>query len=503
MSRPDVGTTQTSPVRLAPGILAWFERARRLLYPYRPQFMDRRFWAVQALVLIVGIVHFAVESLDLLQSVPGHFHSLTFIPVSMFFIPVVYAALNFGFTGSVATAAWCTLLVIPNVVVFHPGLEGVAEVVQIGIVDALAVFVGQRVEREKSAHRRAELAAVALRSSEMKYRGLFESSPVPVIVLDHGGLVLDSNPAAGAIFGSTPEDLRGRAVAELVGASGAEKLLSPSQGNREKEVYFVLRPGGNSDLYLEPTVTTIGDGGGRPFIQVLLRDVTLERQRQVGLRAYAAHVLRAQEEERKRIAQELHDDTVQALVLLCRRLDTAEGASESVPRPVLEGLRGARKSAEEVVQRLRDFARVLRPPTLEDLGLTTSIRRLLTDLGERANVESQLKIVGRERRLSPDTELGVFRIAQEALRNVERHARATQLAATITFAKHRVSLDILDNGVGFVLPSGPGDFAAGGQLGLLGMRERAESLGGQLEIQSTPGRGTRVTLSVQVQEDTL
>ena len=97
-----------------------------------------------------------------------------------------------------------------------------------------------------------------------------------------------------------------------------------------------------------------------------------------------------------------------------------------------------------------------------------------------------------------DTKLGMFRIVQEALWNVERHAGATRVAVTITFTEHKTRLDVVDNGVGFSMPSVSGGFTASGQMGLISMQERAELLGGKLEIQSSPGKGTRITVSVPV-----
>lgn len=216
------------------------------------------------------------------------------------------------------------------------------------------------------------------------------------------------------------------------------------------------------------------------------------------LGVYAAHVLHAQEEERQRVARELHDGTVQTLVLLCRRLDSVGGGSESLPPSVISELREARRTTEEVIQELRDFTKALRPPTLDDLGIVTSIRRLLTDFKEQTRIGCQLKVVGNERRFSPDKELGIFRIAQEALRNVERHAKATHVSVTLAFSEHTASLDVVDNGQGFSLPPVPGNFTAIGQGGLIGMHERARLLNGTLEIQSNPGNGTRVTASIPI-----
>jgi len=484
----------------------FLEKGRRRLSPYRPPVRDWRFWAVQGLIALIAGTHTVLEVMRysgytvFVGPPDAQVVLLSFIPVSLFFVPVVYAALNFGLAGSVATALWCTVLTIPNIMLHHEA-ERVREVLQLGIVDAIAVFVGQRVDREMSAREEAEDASAALRLSEAKYRGLFESSPAPILVLDPQGVVREANPAAGVLFAKSPGALKGARVSDLFESAGAERILGLLQEGSREDSYVVLKSQAGEEMYLEPMGTRINAGESEAVIQVLLRDVTVERYRQLGLKAYAAHVLRAQEEERKRIAQELHDETVQTLILLCRRLDLVEGDSGTLSSAGVNGLREARKTAEAVVKDLRDFSKALRPPTLDDLGLVTSIRRLLMDLMDRAQVGGQMRVVGEERRLSPDVELGVFRIAQEALHNVERHARASEVTVTLTFSPHESRLDVMDNGVGFVPPHHMSDMAARGRLGLLGMQERAELLGGRLDVRSTPGKGTRITASIPVPAD--
>jgi len=461
------------------------------LRPYLPKFTSKSFWAVQILIIAVAGVHTAVEVLGILEHEASTSQSsLSFVPVALFFIPVVYAALNFGFAGSVATATWCTILSLPNVVFIHHGYEAVADAVQIGIVDVMAVFVGQRAEREMSARRRAEAAGVALTASEKKYRGLFESSPTAVLVFDRTGRLLEANPAAGLLFERTPLALGGVGLADLVGGGNAQALLSSLETGTLRIAPVRLKTEHGAELRLEPSITVISNDQAELIVQAQLRDVTEEWYRQVGLRAYAAHVLRVQEEERKHIAQELHDDTVQKLILLCRQLDLAEAAGEMDPR-LVDVLRDARRSAEEIVGGLRNFAKALRPPSLDDLGLVASVRQLVQESAERAKFEARLKVVGEEVRLPANVELAVFRIAQEALHNVERHANATRVVVTLDFTAQGVKLRVADNGTGFALPF-DSDLAATGKLGLLGMRERAESLGGRLEIRSSTEGGTQV-----------
>lgn len=345
--------------------------AARALYAYRPRYRDRRFWLIQVLLVLIAVVHIEVERWHLLEGPTAHGYGLFLVPISLFFVPVVYAALTFGLAGGLATAAWSTVLAVPNLVLFHDTPERLGELVQLAMVDAIAVLAGQRVDRELHARRQAEAAGVALR-------------------------------------------------------------------------------------------------------------------------AYAAHELRVQEEERKRIAQELHDETLQKVVLVCRQLDAADAAVVSDTARI--AVNEARRTAEQIAAELRDFARTLRPPSLEDLGLVSAVRRLLTDLGERTGAAVTLDIPATERRSPPEVELAAFRIAQEALRNVERHAQATHVRVTLTFGRSEVCVGIVDDGRGFAVRARYDP--AGGHLGLLGLRERAETFGGKLDVVSEPGRGTTVSATI-------
>jgi PAS domain S-box-containing protein len=342
-------------------------------------------------------------------------------------------------------------------------------------LNAVAFFVGQQVEGQRRARQRAEDAAIALTASEVKYRGLFESSPIAILLLDPQGAILDANPAAGLLFGKDVETLKSMAAADLIGTESEQRLLAPSQKGKWRKAPLTLSRRDGSEVYLEPTYTQVGDNQINTTIQVLLRDVTQERHRQAGLKAYAAFVLRGQEEERQRMARELHDETIQTLALLCRRLDSVESTRESL-----------------------SFASALRPPILDDLGIVTSIRRLILDFAERNGIKAQLEVVGEEQRLPRDAEIGLFRIAQEALWNVKHHSRATEMVVTITFAEYEASLNIRDNGMGFSVPPVLGALSASGRLGLLGMQERAELLGGALTVESHPGKGTAVTVSIPI-----
>jgi signal transduction histidine kinase len=214
------------------------------------------------------------------------------------------------------------------------------------------------------------------------------------------------------------------------------------------------------------------------------------------LRFYVRQVTRAQEHERMRIARELHDDTAQALALISRRLDTLVLSGEEVPELLEKRIESLRELTSQTLQSLRRFSRDLRPSILDDLGLLPALEGLTSDLAERNGIEAKLEVRGERRRLSAETELTLFRIAQEALRNVEKHSLATVAQIRVEFGEARIRITIRDNGTGFRLSEERGRLVHDGKLGLAGMQERAQLLGGTLAMESAPGRGTKIVVEV-------
>ncbi|HEV2376403.1 MAG TPA: sensor histidine kinase [Streptosporangiaceae bacterium] len=210
-------------------------------------------------------------------------------------------------------------------------------------------------------------------------------------------------------------------------------------------------------------------------------------------RRFAGLLLQAQEDERKRIARGLHDEPLQLLVALARSLERLEG-TPGAGAALVGGLGGARQQTLDVAARLRAVVAGLRPPALEQLGLVAALRGLLASIGESDEVDAELHVTGTEVRLPPDTELAAFRIAQEAVTNVVRHAGTSRLELRLTFANGAMSLCVADHGRGFDL-AGLDQRPGGGHLGLLGMRERAALRGGRLTVRTAPGQGTAVEVT--------
>ncbi len=215
------------------------------------------------------------------------------------------------------------------------------------------------------------------------------------------------------------------------------------------------------------------------------------------LRHYLRQIIRVQEDERRRLARELHDDTAQALVILSHRLDALDAYHEQLPEPVVQRLDELLELADDILRGVRRFSRDLRPPVLDDLGLVPALESLISDLS-REGMRAEFQVLGPRRSLSPEVELTLFRITQEALRNVQKHAEASEVLVRTEFEDARVSITVRDNGKGFRMPEEIGNLAEMGKLGLLGMQERVLLIGGDLRIESEPGKGTTIAVHVGV-----
>jgi two-component system sensor histidine kinase DegS len=216
------------------------------------------------------------------------------------------------------------------------------------------------------------------------------------------------------------------------------------------------------------------------------------------MRFYVRQITKAQEDERKRIARELHDDTAQALIDLSRRLDNLATSREQLSETVIGHLEEFQGLIDSILRGVRRFSRDLRPSVLDDLGLLPALEWLTANLVEEEGMKTELEVYGYRRRLPPEAELALFRIVQEALNNVRRHSHASRVVTVVEFGDGRVRITVDDNGQGFELPGRTGDLATAGKLGLIGMQERAHLLDGTLTVRSEPGKGTTVTVDVPV-----
>ncbi len=265
-------------------------------------------------------------------------------------------------------------------------------------------------------------------------------------------------------------------------------------------------------------LATAAHEGGRPFgvrdanlLVAFARQVTafienarlykVVQEREVRLAELVHQLVNAQEKERQRIARELHDETGQKLTALAMGLaavDTSLGGGDAAGGQRL--IHNLREVSNQAITELRNIMSDLRPALLDDLGLVPALRSYVQQFAERhRDIEVILNADRPAKRPAPEYETVLFRVVQEALTNVARHARATQVTVMLEQHSRIARLEVQDNGIGFD-PGVPSRHAPGSGLGLVGMRERVTLVGGSCNIISAPGQGTRIMVELPLVE---
>jgi len=451
------------------------------------------FWAPVASFSFLGLTRHAIERVLLL-------------------VPVVYAIFRFGTRGGVVSLLVAGLIMLPRAILFSPApadalFESVGVIIIGGILN-LWFYIHHRDINQRA-------------SVEEMLTKIIDGSPIPSFVINKQRKVTHWNTAVESLTGIKKEQIIGKdeqwrafytekrpVMADLIadGASAGEieayyrdtfqksRLIEDAY---EAEGLFSVR-GGNKK-WLHFTASPIKDHSKRVTgVIETLQDVTEQRNAEENLHHYLQEITRAQEEERKRIAHELHDDTTQNLIALLHQLENLLTERTKLPVREAKALWSFHEQIRDVVQGVRRFSRDLRPSILDDLGLLPALEWVAEELKNGYAVKASLKVVGNEQRLSPEAELLLFRIVQEALRNTAKHARASKAEVKVEFKEHKITITISDDGVGFKLPENLGILPQTGKLGLAGMQERVQLLSGNLELKSELGKGTTVIVEAPI-----
>ena len=218
---------------------------------------------------------------------------------------------------------------------------------------------------------------------------------------------------------------------------------------------------------------------------------------QRSLHGYIGAITAAQEEERRRLARELHDDTIQSLIALKQRVQLTQlNAKKTAPDQA--ALTEIAALTEQTIENLRRLTRALRPIYLEDLGLVAALEMLARETGQALSIPVEFQRQGIEKRLAPAVELALYRMVQEGFSNIAHHAHASSASLGIHFAAQSITIEVKDNGKGFDVPKSPAEFAPSGHYGFLGLHERAELIGAALEIHSAPNQGTSLVIKLPI-----
>ena len=466
--KAELGLAATRP---APGTTA--RLMRNAITPFRRlplRLRDGRFWRIQAMVFAATLPHYLIETAGFTNPFET-FHGLA---ITLYVIPLLYAAIAFGWEGAILTALWIVILTSPSMWVWHrSGYHWLTEVGQLAITLPAGVMVAWRVDLESKQRRRAEQTSASLgllnEIGERLSHTLDVEQALPGVVK----LLLRGLPVESVWLSLEPENPGGelRVIREIrdgialeteFPVDGLHRLAAETRepvtlGDRLVVVPLSGEEGIIGSLGAAvPDGSTLGDDETKLLataaheIRVAVENARLYEQRQESLQTYARQVTQAQEDERLRIARELHDETAQELVHLVRRLERlGEATGAEVPQQVDELLRLARGTLQSV----RRFSRDLRPSVLDDLGLVPAIELAVEATNARLSGGARLEVSGEPRRLESAIELALFRIAQEALHNIEKHAEATSASVRLAFDDGAVRLAVADDGRGWSVPS--------------------------------------------------
>jgi PAS domain S-box-containing protein len=350
-------------------------------------------------------------------------------------------------------------------------------------------------------------AEEAVKQSERRYRNLFDSASEAIFIRDIEGRIIEVNQAASDLTGYTIDELASMNIRQLLTSESFDIAMEMQRRQIEGETASqrfeleIIRKDG-ATAFIEVAISLItGSGNGKPVgIQAMARDITEERKMRDSMHYYLQKILVAQEEERKRIARELHDDTSQSLLLLTHQLDAiASDPKDKLAGPVQERLNQVYDLAVEILSGLRRYAQDLRPAILDHLGLVAALEWMADKLISEDGIDADVQLDMQKQDLPPEVQLVLFRIGQEALGNVKRHAKATKVVIRLESGVGRIKMIIVDNGKGLDQTK-VNDLSSSGKLGIMGMRERAQLLGGTLSIESELGKGTAIIVEIPLEE---
>ncbi len=378
-----------------------------------------------------------------------------------------------------------------------------------GFSERLERRVGERTqelvranERLSSEIRERERVQDALRHSEAYHRAILDNGFDGIAVVDERGIVRYASPAIERILGHASAELLGRSALELLHPDDAAairtdlaRVVEHAGQAWSSELRFQHRDG--SWRLIEARAVNLRDNPAVGGTLASFRDITERRRAEEALRTLSRRVIEAQEEERRRISRELHDEIGQVLTAVKIGLQTLE--RRTGPGDTTERIRGNIASVDRAIQDVRRLALDLRPSVLDDLGLAAALRWYVDRQARNASLEARI-VVELGGRLPPEVETACFRVVQEALTNILKHAQAGAVWLEARRVGPGVELSVRDDGAGFD-PAALGTSEGRRGLGISGMEERVALLDGSLEIRSAPGAGTelrvRIPLSVR------
>jgi len=343
-----------------------------------------------------------------------------------------------------------------------------------------------------------------LKHTESRAESLFRSAAQAIFIVDTGGRILMANPATERMFGYTTQELLGKAIETLV----PERFHGVHHHHRSR--YFSdpqVRPMGlgmdlqarrkdGSEFYVEISLSHIQSPQGRlgvAFVSDISKRRTDEqelRHRGEELRQLAARLMTAQDDERRRIARDLHDDLTQKLAYLS--MDIGKLATKPSAQALTPELRPLQLRAAEAADTVRQISHELHPSILDDIGLEAALEQYCDEFEKRSGISTQFSGRNVPESIAPEIASSIYHVAQECLRNVSKHAQTETVSVDLEELGGSLRLSVRDQGIG--IAAKPSVAAKG--IGFVAMEERAHLVNGNLQVQSKKGEGTEVRLEV-------
>ena len=464
-------------------------------------------WVILFLLIFISLLYYrdtpAGPTLitDFLASIGLARHAFERI---LYLIPIFLSGLFFGWKSSIAASLVALFLMIPrSIYLTQYQTDALFETGAVFIVGIILAFAFRAFHKGSEQLVKKEEALQKLSESEAKYRQLFENAHDATLIHNREGKIMAANRTCLVLTGYQLDELTGIKMNGLLSEESSlvveaiEQILASGE-NTDWTTEVRLTKKDRSEALVQMSIGVIHTGSNPIAFLCSVRNVTEQRRIQENLQYYLQQATRAQEEERKRIALELHDETIQDLIVLSRQLDVlATKGKEMSPENSLL-LKESQQQTRNIIQSLRNLSQDLRPAILDRLGLLPALDHLASEIMKISGIAIRVHLIGAELHLPEEEKLVLFRITQEALRNVWKHSRANQAEVTVEFSEQKIRLTVKDDGKGFYLPEKWNELSKDGKLGLVGMQERARLINGHLSIESEPGKGTIVSVEALV-----
>jgi two-component system NarL family sensor kinase len=414
------------------------------------------------------------------------------LKISPFFLWIAICARFFGFGPAIASAL-SSAVNLWEIILPQDAYPMRVQLLRLGLFVIAAVVVSS-VSRQRSKE---------AREADERYRTLVELAPDGILVTDEAGKIVFANSALARILGAHD-------AASLIGRNALD-FVQPVEHELTRHRIEQLVSGQPTPWVVTQAIRLDGSAvqvertgiplrkGNKLFAQEFVRDLTERKEAERAIQQLSVRLMRSQDEERRRIARQLHDTIAQNLTAIRLNLARINGSPAAAVAEFAEPLTESMSLADEVISEIRTLSYLLHPPLIDEVGLSGSLRWYAQGFEARSGIKVSLDIA-EDLRLPRDIETTVFRIVQEALTNIQRHSGSSVARISIVGQPSGIRLTVRDEGRGIAarLRADPEALFASG-VGIAGIRERARELGGDVQIESTD-RGTTVIVTFPVPE---